>query len=154
MLVFKKLERRAGSTSSSFGCQTIFERIDRSVLQLIVMMLSRFSALRGITRLERLSSNTFAVKPYSTSTLWNAAATPSDDDSKSLPQKDLVKIVAEAHDLSQVETRNIINTILTTITEVRRAMACEAWTRRGSILFCPHSLDTCASLLIFEVSCS
>ena len=40
-------------------------------------------------------------------------------ESKTLKKADLVRVVAAAHDLSQIETKKILDTIISTISEVR-----------------------------------
>ena len=85
-------------------------------------MLSRIASIRAIARLERFSSmSTVCARSYSTSPLWKQAATTDDDDddSKTLRKTELVRIVARDHDLMLNESKEILDTILKTITEVR-----------------------------------
>jgi hypothetical protein len=49
----------------------------------------------------------------------NIVYTPRKEPKETLNTNDLIKTVAEAHDLSQAETRRILNTVLDTIMDVR-----------------------------------
>mmetsp|Transcript_12695 Transcript_12695/g.24412 ORF Transcript_12695/g.24412 Transcript_12695/m.24412 type:complete len:148 (-) Transcript_12695:121-564(-) len=101
-------------------------------------MLSRLSSLRTVVvRSQRLPASSFLARSYTSSThVWDEATTKKEEaaeaNGKGMKKADLVSILASKHDLSQNESRAVLETIIDTITKALKENKSVGLTRFGS----------------------